>query len=65
MSEEQMSELREMGVHSSLEKPIILAELLEKLQLIEQNHTITTNVSYQKGTILHNLIEITNLEIMK
>jgi len=44
MSEEQMNELREMGVHSSLEKPIIHAELLEKLQLIEQNHTVTTNI---------------------
>lgn len=44
MSEEQMNELREMGVHSSLEKPIILAELLEKLQLIEQT-IVTTNVS--------------------
>lgn len=44
MSEEQMNELREMGVHSNLEKPIILAELLDKLQLIEQT-IVTTNVS--------------------
>lgn len=44
MSEEQMNELREMGVHSSLEKPIIPTELLEKLQLIEQT-IVTTNVS--------------------
>jgi len=43
MSEEQMNELREMGVHSSLEKPIIHAELLEKLQLIEQT-IVTTNI---------------------
>ncbi|MBN4046312.1 response regulator transcription factor [Nitrosarchaeum koreense] len=45
MSEEQMSELREMGVHSSIGKPVIHAELLKKLQLIEQNHTVTTNVN--------------------
>jgi len=41
---EEMKELREMGVHSSLGKPIIHSDLLAKLKLIESNHTITTNV---------------------
>jgi len=44
LTEEKMNELRSMGVHSSLGKPIIHDELLKKLTLIEQNYTITTNV---------------------
>jgi len=44
LSEDKIKELRGMGVHSSLGKPIIHSELLKKLELIEQNHTITTNI---------------------
>ena len=41
---EEMKELREMGVHSSLGKPIIHSDLLTKLKLIESDHSIVTNV---------------------
>ena len=41
---EEMKELRLMGVHSSLGKPIIHSDLLEKLKLIEEDHTVATNI---------------------
>ena len=41
---EEMKELREMGVHSSLGKPIIHSDLLAKLKLIEADHSVVTNV---------------------
>jgi len=41
---EEMKELREMGVHSSLGKPIIHSDLLAKLKLIETDHTVVTNI---------------------
>jgi len=44
ISSKEMKELREMGVHSSLGKPIIHTDLLAKLKLIEADHTIVTNL---------------------
>jgi len=44
ISSKEMKELREMGVHSSLGKPIIHSDLLAKLKLIEADHTIVTNL---------------------
>ena len=45
LTTEQMNEFREMGVNSSLGKPIIPKKLLEKLKLVEQGFTISTNLS--------------------
>lgn len=45
LTAEQMNEFREMGVHSSIGKPIINEKLLEKIKLVEQNYTISTNIS--------------------
>ena len=44
LTAEQIKELRELGIDSSLGKPIINEKLLEKIKLIEQNHSIATNV---------------------
>ena len=45
LTPDEMNDLREKGVHSSLGKPILHEKLLEKLQLIEKGYTITTNVN--------------------
>ena len=44
LTDEKMLELRAMGVHSSLGKPIIHSDLLKKLELIEKDHSIATNI---------------------
>ena len=44
LTNEEMKELREIGVHSSLGKPIIHSDLLEKLKLIDAGHTVATNL---------------------
>jgi DNA-binding response OmpR family regulator len=44
ITSQEMKELREIGVHSSLGKPIIHSDLLAKLKLIEADHSIVTNV---------------------
>jgi len=45
LTPDEMNDLRSKGVHSSLGKPILHEKLLEKLKLIEEGHTITTNVN--------------------
>ncbi len=43
LTTKQIQGLRELGIDSSLGKPIINQKLLEKIKLIEQNYSITTN----------------------
>ena len=44
LTNEEMKELREIGVHSNLGKPIFLSDLLEKLKSIEADHSVVTNL---------------------